>query len=154
MAGDRHSGRGGDHRQPPFLPAGERAVDELPLDLQPDQQKEQGHQAVVYPEMDGHWPELRRKDRTGLHVQQVAVGVAEGTVGENQRQCRRRHEQQTARRLAVEKVAQRGAPAGPAQPGRHADALAECRSEIERSGQILAFQMLHDFRPKRRNVYG
>ena len=57
----RHPGRRGDDRQPPPLPGRQPPVDELALDLQPDQQEEQGHQAVVDPQMDGHRPQLGRR---------------------------------------------------------------------------------------------
>ena len=40
----RHARRRRDQRQAPSLPGGETAVEELALDLEPDEQEEQGHQ--------------------------------------------------------------------------------------------------------------
>jgi hypothetical protein len=49
---DRHSAPRRDHRQSAIGPACKMAVDEFTFDLEPDEQEEQRHQAVVDPVVD------------------------------------------------------------------------------------------------------
>jgi hypothetical protein len=58
-------------------------VQYLALDLQPDQQKEQGHQPVIDPMLD--------RQRSQILVEQPLIAGGERRVGEDQRKQRRRH---------------------------------------------------------------
>jgi len=139
----RHARRRREHRQPPFLPARQLALDELAFDLQPDQQEKEGHQPVVDPEMDRHRPELRREHRPGGGMEEMAPGLAERAVGDQHRHRRRRHQQQAARRLIVEEMAQRRA--GPAwfwDAFHRRSPLPETRGRIERKRQAIEMEHL------------
>ena len=109
----RHPRDRGDERQPPPVGAGQPATDELPLDLQPDEQEEQRHQPVVDPQVDGHWPQSGRERRADLCVQQRLIAVRRRRpVGGDHRQRGRGDQHDPTRRLSVQKGAQRVAAMG------------------------------------------
>ncbi len=90
----RHAAERREAGQHPVGPGAQLPVQHLALDLQPDQQEEHRHQAVVDPVQHAHRPESG--------VERVRVGLGQGPVGDDQRQRRRRHQDQAARRLARE----------------------------------------------------
>ena len=110
--GHQHADAGGDQRQPAPVPARQAADEKLALDLQPDQQEERGHQAVVDPGMRRHRPE------PGL--QRVMIGAGGGAVGGEQGQRRRADQDQPARGFGLEEAADgRGWTAADRRIGRH-----------------------------------
>ena len=54
-----------DARQSPARPSGKLTVHDLPFDLQPDEQEEKGHQAIIDP--------MAYRKRTGFSVQQLLI---------------------------------------------------------------------------------
>ena len=93
----RHAAERREAGQDPVRPGAQLPVERLALDLQPDQQEEPGHQAVVDPVLHAHRPEGG--------VERVRVGLGERPVGDDEGQGGRRHQDQPARRLAGEQRA-------------------------------------------------
>ena len=91
-----------DRRQGPLGPARKPTFQKLALQLQADQQEEQGHEAVVDPEMRRHRPQPIRQRRADRPVQQVMIQMRAGQVGRDHREERRSHEKQATGRLAAQ----------------------------------------------------
>ena len=92
QGGHRHSGGGGDDRQPPLGGAGEAAFDPFALHLEPDEQEENRHRPSAI-----HWWMLicRAAAAPGRSaVQDMMIVVGERRIGEQQRQRRGRQQQQ------------------------------------------------------------
>jgi hypothetical protein len=89
-----HPAQRGQTRQHPPPPRRQLPVQELALDLQPDQQEERRHQQVVDPVQDVERPDI------GLEQREIAV--RQRAVGDDQRQRRRRDQHQPAARLAAQ----------------------------------------------------
>ena len=103
----RHPGRRSDDRQAPPRRAGKLAIDQFALHLEPDEQEEHRHQPVIDPQMDRHRPQRRGEHRAGFVVQQREIASREFGIGEDQRERRRRHQDDAARRLLPQEGAQR-----------------------------------------------
>src|SRR5262249_18505817 len=84
---------------------GQLALHDLPLDLEPDQEEEHGHQAVVDPEDQG----LRDYERPDPDLdgcpEKRMIDALGARVGEDEPGGRRDHEQDTARRLEPQELA-------------------------------------------------
>jgi hypothetical protein len=102
-----HACGGGNERQSPLRPGAQPPVDELALDLQPDEQEEQSHQPIVDPQMNAHRTKFRRQHRPLRVMQQVMVGFGQRTVGHNQRGKRGRDQKNTARGFVFKQAAER-----------------------------------------------
>ena len=102
-----HARDGGDDRQPALVPGRKPTIDQLPLDLQPDIQEEDDHQAIVDPKMRGHRPQLCCQHRALDLMQHMVVKVVERAVGDDHGDRSRQDEDDPARRLAVQELAQR-----------------------------------------------
>jgi hypothetical protein len=83
---DQHAARRRDPRQDAAPPGRELSVQDLALDLEADEQKEHGHQAVVDPVLDAERAEIR--------VQPGEIGRRQGRVrdGKRQRGCGHQHQ--------------------------------------------------------------
>ena len=105
---DGHAAHRGHHRQGGLAPGRELAGDQLALDLQPDDQEEQGHEAVVDPVaqvgLDAEAAEL--DGQRGLP--QGVVGGPPGRVRPHQGDRGRRHQHDPAGRLLAQVLPQRG----------------------------------------------
>ncbi len=108
-----HPRRSGNHRQAPPRGVRQFAVDQLALDLQPDEQEKQRHQAVIDPQMHCHRPDRRREHRPGRVVERIVIEFARhGHVGNDQRGERCRDQHDPANRFAAQKSPERrGDPA-------------------------------------------
>ena len=100
----RHADGGSDQRQTTARGIAQIAFQPLALDLQPDEQEEDRHQAVIHPEVQIGRPMDRK--RSGRKMEEVAIGIAPPAIGDDQRQRGRADQQQSPRRLAGEEVAQ------------------------------------------------
>ena len=103
--GDGHARCGRDERQPPAVPAREPPIDELALDLQPDEQEENRHQPVIDPQMDRHRAKLVGEDRPGHGMNGMLICLGKRRIGDNHRQNGRENEQHAARAFARQKSA-------------------------------------------------
>jgi hypothetical protein len=108
VEGGRHShaADGAGDRQRHLRELRQRTLDDLALDLQPDQQEEQRHQPVIDPQHQrlAEIDELPGEADPG--VEQVLHRAGERRIGQHQRQQGRRHERQRRCRLAVDEFLQ------------------------------------------------
>jgi hypothetical protein len=105
QSGNRHSRPGRDERQPAAVPGAQPAVEELALDLQPHEKKEDRHEAVVDPQVRRHRPELRSEFGAELGMQHIVVEVRERAVRHDERERRRDHQKHAAGRFAPHECA-------------------------------------------------
>jgi hypothetical protein len=97
----QHAAERGDGRQQRAAAGRELAHQEFPLDLEPDQQEEHGHEAVVDP-VQQVLGQLERRDTDG-HVAQQRPGVVrtQRRVRDQHGQHHRTHERQRRRYVAL-----------------------------------------------------
>ena len=95
------------------------ALDQLPFDLQPDDEEEDRHQPVVHPLLEREVDRMAAERDRQMGVPQLEVGLLPRRVRPDERGDRRDDEDDSARTLRVEEVAE-GAD-GDAASRRHAD---------------------------------
>ena len=102
----RHAADGAGDRQRHLRGLRQRALHDLALDLEPDQQEEERHQPVVDPQHQrlAEIDELPGEAEPG--VEQALDRAGEWRIGQDQRQQRRPQERQRRRRLAVDELLQ------------------------------------------------
>ena len=83
------------------------AADELALDLQPDEQEEQRHQAVVDPQHGRSSARARRSGPARSRGGEVPIGVARPLLAASRASAAAADQKQPARRLGIEKAADR-----------------------------------------------
>ncbi len=126
--GHDHATECGDSRQCHLAALREFARDHLALDLEPDQQEEDRHQQVVDPDQQ-RLVELERADlQLDRRLQQGLVVLGERRVRGDHGEHARDHEQDAARGLELEEIAQRGDGAGIVAVLGHGHAWRKCRA--------------------------
>jgi hypothetical protein len=80
-------------------PGIELPLNHLPLDLEPDQEKEEGHQPVVDP--------IPQIEAGNARMQSLFVGAAKGGVRHGKRERCAAHEQNAARRFGLDEALER-----------------------------------------------
>ena len=101
-----HAAHRADHRQGDLRRLRQRALDDLALDLEPDQQEEERHQAVVDPEQDRLVEDERSQREAEADPQQAVDGVGERRVGEHEGSDRGNQQRHRRGRLAVDEFPQ------------------------------------------------
>ncbi len=94
---DDHARQRRHARQDAIVPGRQASIDAFPLDLQPDEQEEYRHQRIVDPMQHAERPDLGR--------QSGEINRAERRVGDDQRQCCRRHQDNATCGLGLKKAA-------------------------------------------------
>jgi hypothetical protein len=99
--GHDHAAHRGQHRQRSSTRVAQVAVDELALDLEPDQQEEERHQRVVHPVPQGQVVEVDGLTDAdgGVRLPQGLVGRVPGRVRPRQRDDGGGHQDDAAGRL-------------------------------------------------------
>ena len=105
-----HPAERGAGRQQRLPRLGELAVEQLALDLEPDQQKEDRHQPVVDPQQQRLLDREFADPHRGADAQQHIVGSGQGGVGEHQSERRGQHQHDGACRLVPEQPLQCAEP--------------------------------------------
>jgi hypothetical protein len=105
--GNYHPADRGDDRERRLPPRRQFAGQELALDLQPDEQKEDGHEAIVDPLMQRESEGRSRKPDRNLGLPQVMIFVRPRGVRPRERNRRAREEDRAAERSCFREVLKR-----------------------------------------------
>jgi len=94
-----HAAESGDQRKRPARPSVELTLHHLPLDLEPDQEKEKGHQPIVDP--------MQQIEASDARMQRFFISAPEKTVRHGERERGAAHEQNSARRFGLDEALER-----------------------------------------------
>ncbi len=104
----RHAADRGDRRQGRLARARQLALDQLALDLEPDQEKEDRHQAVVDPVPERLVEPEIAELQAQVQLEEPQIVIGQGRVGEDEGERRRGQQHDAARCLMAQKLANRG----------------------------------------------
>ena len=104
--GNDHAADGSDRRQRGGARITQLALDELPLDLQADDEEEDRHQPFVHPLFEVEVDRMAAERDRQMRVPQLEVGLLPRRVRPDESGDRRDDEDDSARTLRVEEVAE------------------------------------------------